>query len=160
MNDDVFEPINLLTKSLGKYLKNIGKKKCTFNVRKSNNPTKNRTNPIPSEIKKGDKIQCRECRRYSHIQVECTNTLKNIKNNFNITWNDNKLEEEQDEHEDVISNNRALATTAVEKKNRFIRMVFLRVWQYQAGITQQFCSMKHALTLLFCRNRSKVRYRF
>ncbi|KAI3443670.1 hypothetical protein Pfo_000335 [Paulownia fortunei] len=58
-----------------------------------------------SNDRKDKRIQCRECEGYGHIQSECANTLKKKKGmSLNITWSDADSYDNQEEHDDAVSN--------------------------------------------------------
>ena len=75
VSDD--ESVVLLTQSFNMYLKMMNKNKFSQGLGKMNQVQKNKktTNLIENK-KSGKGIQCKECKGFNHIQLECANTLK------------------------------------------------------------------------------------
>ncbi|KAI3463760.1 hypothetical protein Pfo_020423 [Paulownia fortunei] len=107
-NHDMTDPVVLLTQNFQKFLKSQKSK----GGKNSDIPRyKSASNSSLFSIDRKDKqIQCRECEGYGHIQLECANTLKKKKGrSLNITWSDADSDNNQEEHDNVVSNRVALS---------------------------------------------------
>ncbi|KAI3462422.1 hypothetical protein Pfo_019085 [Paulownia fortunei] len=101
-DQDMTDPMVLLTQNFQKFLKTQKSKRG----KNSDTPRyKSVSNSSSFSNDRKDKwIQCRECEGYGHIQSECANTLKKKGSSLNITWSDADLDDNQEEHDDAVSN--------------------------------------------------------
>ncbi|KAI3463689.1 hypothetical protein Pfo_020352 [Paulownia fortunei] len=102
-NDDMSESLALMTKNLGKFLKMMDENSNKPKSGKSFNSQKDKTNFNSFDDRKNRRIQCRECEGFGHIQVECANTLKQMRKSLTTTWSDEECEGSQENDHTTFS---------------------------------------------------------
>ncbi|KAI3453478.1 hypothetical protein Pfo_010141 [Paulownia fortunei] len=112
------DPLSLLTKNFGKFLKQINKENKFPKAGKVTNSQKNKNKSNASDFRKNRRIQCRKCEGFGHIQAECANTLKKMGKSLNTTWSDEGSECSQEEQEEHANNHVALTSIILKKKKQ------------------------------------------
>ena len=105
-------------KILKKFLKKVGKSsKPGSSFPKTFKGKNSSKNSNFSNNKK--RIQCKECKRYGHIQSECANTRKNKSKAKKSTWSDEESDGSQ-EVDDMVSNLVAFSGNFVSSNRLFM----------------------------------------